>query len=433
MKFKDLYKDKKISAEEAAAKVKSGDVVILNAAGAHPDRLASAIVDHAKSNNLRNVTIHSHMAFEPGGIFDEDFVKKHDFNLVAWFVGTAQRKGVQQGWIHYMVGHFHETPTLMRTLKPNIFISDVSPLNDEGFFTFGATVAYGRAAVESADLVILQVNEHQPSVYGEAQVHISEVDYLVDHNHSLQNLPDAILSQEDIKIGQYVADLIEDGSTLQIGIGGMPSAVAMNLTHKKDLGIHTEMLADCMVDLYEAGVITGNRKTLHPGKIVGTFTLGSKKIYDFINQNPVVECYPVNYTNDPAIIAKNGKQIAINTIIEIDLTGQVCSESLGPLMYSGTGGQLNFTQGAYNSVGGKAFLCLHSTTKTGMVSKIVPHLNKGAVVTTPRTDVHYIVTEYGVAMLKGKTMAQRAKELIALAAPEFRKELTTEARKLHLI
>jgi 4-hydroxybutyrate CoA-transferase len=433
MKFDDLYKRMLLSPEEAASQIKSHDKIFTTACAAQPNTMIAAIANQARTKGIKNVTAHQFVAISPMDLLGEEFTGNLHFNNVAWFAGGFQRKAIQEGKATFMVNHLSQVPRLIREhINLNIFIANVSPMDKDGYFSVGTCAAYTRAGIEKAKIVILEVNEYQPRVGGDSWIHISEANYLTEVNIPLPEAPNPSLSEEDIKIGRHIADLIEDGSTLQIGIGAMPSAVALHLQDKKDLGIHSEMFAECMVDLVEQGVITGARKTLHPRKMVSSFAMGTRRMYDFMNNNPAVETYPVDYTNDYSVIVKNYKQVSINSALEVDLTGQVCSESLGYKFYSGTGGQVDFARASYMSPGGKSFLCMHSTASNGKISRIVPTLTPGAIVTTPRTDVHYLVTEHGVAMLKGKTTAQRAKEIIALAAPEFRKDLSRKAREMQL-
>ena len=292
------------------------------------------------------------------------------------------------------------------------------------------------AKVASPREIILEVNENMPRTYGTNQLHISEVSAVIENNIPLFELPPIPITDKDEKIGRFIADMIEDGSCIQIGIGGMPNAIANFLLDRKDLGIHSEMLTDSMVDLYEAGVITCKKKNFMPFKWIGSFALGSRRLYDFIDENPLVEMHSTRFVNDPYVIGKNDKMISVNATVEVDLSGQAASESIGSIQYSGTGGQLDFVQGAWRSKGGKSFLTLYSTytDKNGeLKSKIVPTLSSGIFTTVSRTDIEYVVTEYGVANLKGQNLRTRVKELVAIAHPDFRPMLEWEARKMNYI
>ena len=280
-----------------------------------------------------------------------------------------------------------------------------------------------KPATESAKLVIAQVNENLPRTFGDSCIHISKIDYLVDASTPMPILPPAKVGDVEAAIGRNCASLIEDGSTLQLGIGSIPDAVLSCLGDKKDLGIHSEMIADGVIDLYEKGVINGAQKTIHKGKIVIAFLMGSQRLYDFVNNNPAVEVLPVDYVNDPWVIGQNNKMVSINSCLQVDFNGQVNSESMGTQQFSGVGGQLDYIRGTFLSPGGKAILAMPSTAKKGTLSRIVPVFEAGTTVTTPRTDVHYIVTEYGIANLRGKNLRERAKLLINIAHPSFRAEL----------
>jgi acyl-CoA hydrolase len=328
-------------------------------------------------------------------------------------------------------------------LKDEVDITfiEVTPINEHGYFNFGASITREKAACDVARTVVAEVNESQPWVYGgyDEVVHISQVDYIVEnYEYKIPEFPVEPITKTDEEIAQYLAERIEDGSTIQLGVGAMPNALGKLLIKHglKDLGIHSEMLNESMLELIESGVVTGREKNLNPGKAVHCFAAGSSKLYQFMDHNPVLAGFPVDYTNDPYIIAQNKKQIAINSALRVDLQGQVCSESAGFRHISGTGGQLEFTRGAYMSPGGKAFICLHATHrgKDGkLVSNIVPALEVGDIVTVPASDVSYIVTEFGVVNLKGKSTWQRAKLLISIAHPDFHDELKETARKMNLI
>jgi acyl-CoA hydrolase len=325
-------------------------------------------------------------------------------------------------------------PRLYREfLDIDVALICVSRPDKHGYMSLGVSVDTARAAVESADLVLAEVNERMPRVHGDSWVHVSEVDAIVEHTTPLAELPVPPKREEDEAMGHIIAGMIPDGSTIQLGIGGVPNAVAGSLMDHRDLGIHTEMFVDSMVDLIEAGVANGRKKTFHRGKAIFAFAAGSQRMYEFLDDNPYIESHPVSYTNAPANIARNDNLISVNSTIEIDLTGQCCSESLGSAQWSGTGGQHDFARGAFDSRGGKSIIAFYSTAKKGEVSRVVPMLRPGAVVTTPRTEVHWVVSENGAACLKGKSTAERARALIELAHPRFRDELTAAAKSLRYI
>ncbi len=328
-----------------------------------------------------------------------------------------------------------EIPGLFRSgqLALDAALIHVSPPDEHGFCSFGIEVGITKPAAESARLVIAEVNDRMPRALGDSFIHVSKIDYFVPVSYPLPELPQGTPGEVQMRIAENIADLIPDGATLQLGIGGIPDAVLLYLRDKKDLGIHTEMFSDGVVQLVEAGVITNERKTLHRGKIIVGFVLGTQRLYDFVDNNAMVEFHPTDYVNDPFIIAQNENMIAINSAIEVDLTGQVCADSIGHKFYSGVGGQVDFIRGAARSKGGKPIIALPSTAKGGTISRIVATLKPGAGVTTTRNDVHYVVTEYGVAYLHGKTIRQRVEALIGIAHPDFREDLRREARRLGYI
>jgi 4-hydroxybutyrate CoA-transferase len=302
-------------------------------------------------------------------------------------------------------------------------------MDEHGFFSFGVSNDYTKPAAEAAKIVIAQVNDKMPRTMGDSFIHISDIDYIVEANHEIIELKPPKIGEIERAIGENCASLVEDGSTLQLGIGAIPDAVLLFLKDKKDLGIHSEMISDGVLELVEAGVITNKAKSIHPGKIIVTFLMGTKRLYDFIDNNPVVEMYPVNYVNDPRVIMQNSKMVSINSCVQVDLMGQVSSESVGLTQISGVGGQVDFVRGANMCKDGKSIIAMPSTAAKGKVSKIVPLLDEGAAVTTGRNDVDYIVTEYGIAKLKGKTLKDRAKALISIAHPDFKDGLIEEFEK----
>ena len=309
----------------------------------------------------------------------------------------------------------------------------ITPPDRFGFCSFGVSVAIVKAAAESADLVIAEVNEEMPRVLGDSFIHVNEIEVMIDASYPITTSSPGTPDEIEREIGRNVAELVQDGSTLQMGIGNIPHAVLASLKEKKDLGIHTEMLTDMVIDLIECGAVTGKRKTLLPGKIVASFCYGSKRLYDFIDNNPIFEFRSTEFTNDPFILARNDQMVSINAALEVDLTGQICADSIGHQFYSGIGGQVDFVRGAARSRDGKPIIALRSTAKNGEVSRIVPHLQQGAGVVTTRGDVHYVVTEYGIADLWGKNVRERALALINIAHPDFRKNLLEEAQKRRLV
>ena len=424
MDYRKLYREKFISIEDAVAKVKSGDHIVtgLGCGG------ATAILEEmvTRKKELKDVVIHQMLPLYNYRYFQEGMEDSIRHN--SWFNSPYTRKMVNDKRADFTPNFFHESPALFSNYHEiNILIAAVSPMDRHGYFSFGLSVDYTKPVAEHADLVILEVNQAMPRTLGDSFIHISEVDYLVESDYPLPELPVSEPDEVELRIGEYVAELIEDGSTLQLGIGGIPNAITASLTDKKDLGIHSEMLTDGMVDLVEKGVITNRMKSIHKGKIIGSFAAGTRRLYEFLDDNPMVEMHPVSYTNDPFIISQNYKMVSINSCIEVDLLGQCAAETVGITQISGTGGQTDFDRGAVKSPGGKSIIALKSTALKGTKSTIVPVLSQGAVVTTGKNDVDYIVTEYGVAHLRGKSASERAEALINIAHPDFRAELRRQA------
>ncbi|HEY4644019.1 MAG TPA: acetyl-CoA hydrolase/transferase C-terminal domain-containing protein, partial [Bacteroidota bacterium] len=341
------------------------------------------------------------------------------------FVGPADRRAINEGRSDYAPVFLFEVPSLFtqRIIPLDVAFIQVSPPDEHGFLSLGVECVASKAAAESAPVVVAQVNERMPRTLGDTFLHVSRVDKIIEHTHDLPELEHPGYSDVEGTIGRHIAELVDDGSTLQLGIGGIPSAVLAALRGKRELGIHTEMVSDGIMEGLEQGFITNSRKSLHAGKVIGTFVLGSRRLYEYVDNNPHFEIHPCNYTNDPFVVSKNFKMVAINSAIEVDLTGQVCSDSIGTRIYSGFGGQLDFIRGAAYSIGGKPIIALPSTAMHESVSRIVPILKAGAGVVTTRADVHYVVTEYGVASLHGKNLRERARALIAVAHPKFREQL----------
>jgi acyl-CoA hydrolase len=354
---------------------------------------------------------------------------------VAFFYGGASRGGGQAGWIDFIPNYFSEIPAQIERgqIPADVVFSMASPMDAHGYFSLSLGADYTMAAVAKARAVVLEVNPNVPFAFGNCHVHISQVAALVESSDPVMEVGLPKIGPVQQAIGKYVADLIDDGSTLQIGYGGIPDAVVMQLTNKHDLGIHTEMIGDGILTLLESGAVTNRRKNYLPGKMVATFALGSNKLYRFMDRNPALEIHPVDFTNDPALAGQNDNLVAINATLQIDLLGQCGSESLGHLPYSGTGGQADFVRAANRSRGGKAFIVLPSTAKDDSISRIVPMLSPGTHVSTSKNDINYVVTEHGVAQLRGKSAKQRAAELIAIAHPNFRAELGEHARKMNLL
>lgn len=421
MDWKELYQKKLINADEAAAKIKSGDRIVFGHAVGEPTLLVNALLNRAKE--VKDVHI-SHMVCLSKGLYTHPEYANH-FHHNSLFISNPTRKAIQEGRGDYTPVNFSKIPEYYREgIYPvDAVLVMVSPADEHGYFSLGVSVDYTLEAVKQASLVIAQVNNEMPRTMGESFLHHSEIDYFVEHDQQLLQLPIPELSDDELAIGKYCASLIEDGSTLQLGIGNLPDAVLLSLKNKKDLGIHTEMISDGVVELIEEGVITNKKKTLHNGKIVVTFLMGSQRLYNFVHNNPIIHMAPVDYVNDPRIISQNNAMISINSCVQVDLMGQVNSESVSETQISAVGGQADFVRGASWSKGGKSIIVLKSTARGGKTSKIVPTLPAGTAVTTPRYDVQYIITEYGIAALKGRTLRDRARALISVAHPDFRPEL----------
>ena len=436
MNVKELYKSKLIDIEGALNKIKSNDNIVCALSAAEPKEILSRL--HTIADRVENVNITNCLPLNNYEFFYNPEYKENFFTE-GWFFNPGLRKAHKNRNVSYIPNHLHLAATKrLAHRKPNVFLGTASPMDKHGYVSLSLSATYEREMIDNADLVILEVNPNMPRTFGDTIIHISEVDYIVETNYDVPELPVLEPSEKDRIIGKYIADLVEDGSTIQLGIGGIPNAVTAELMDKRDLGIHTEMFTDGMVDLYEAGVITGKKKTLLPGKMVATFALGTKKLYEFIDDNPCVNILKGSWVNDPYVIGKNYKMVSINTALEIDLTGQCCSESIGHVQFSGSGGQADTAIGAQMSKGGKSIIALYSTAKVRVpgsderkvVSKIVPRLAHGAAVTLSRNDVDFVVTEYGVAALRGTSIKERVERLINIAHPDFRDYLKEEAEKL---
>ncbi|HBG02312.1 MAG TPA: 4-hydroxybutyrate--acetyl-CoA CoA transferase [Firmicutes bacterium] len=429
MDVRELYKQKHISIEEAVNMVKSNQKVCTAMAASEPQGLLKGL--ERRKDELENVSLVSCLMMGDYEILRPEM--KGRFLNETWFYGPGDRANHGHGNVTYIPNNLHEAGRKkLANDTINVFWGTASPMDKRGFFSLSLGLTYEKAMVEGVDLVILEVNENLPWTLGDTQVHISEIDYVVEHHVPLLEIPVVEPGEEEMTIGNYIADMIEDGSTLQLGIGGIPNAIAQSLRGKKDLGIHTEMFTDGMVDLFNAGAITGRRKSIWRGKMVGTFALGTQKLYDFINRNLVVEFQQGSIVNDPCVVGQNYRMVSINTALQVDLTGQVCSEAIGNRHYSGTGGQADTHRGAQRSEGGKGIISLRSTAKRGELSTIVAQLPGGAKVTLGRNDIDYVVTEFGVAHLKGRSVRDRVQAMINIAHPNFREALRQEAENVQL-
>ncbi|PIE84505.1 MAG: 4-hydroxybutyrate CoA-transferase [Bacteroidia bacterium] len=421
------YKSKLRTASEAVTHIKSGNRVVLGHAAGVPIDTLEALV--AAKENYQDVEIVSMFTLNDGPYMAPG-MEKH-FRHNALFVAPNARKCIEEKRGDFTTCFFHEVPRLFSEgpMPVDVALVSVTRPNAEGYCSFGVSCDYSNPACKAAKVVIAEANDQMPFIAGgDNLIHVSEIDHIVETSHPLFELPAPKIGELETKIGQYCAELVKDGDTLQLGIGSIPDAVLQQLTDKKHLGIHTEMFADGVVDLVNAGVIDGSQKTLHKGKMVATFLMGGKKLYDFVDNNPDVLLFPCSYVNDPRIIMQNNNMVSINSCLQIDLMGQVCSESMGLRQFSGVGGQVDYVRGARMG-GGLSVMAMPSTAAKGKVSRITPFLDEGAAVTTSRNDVDYVVTEYGIAHLWGKTLKQRAQELISIAHPDFRPALQEEFKK----
>lgn len=412
------------NADEAVSIVSSGEAVFIHTAGATPQVLVKALAK--RGDELRDVTIYEMHTEGAAPYIDEKF--KDSFKVKALFVGPNVRPAVNDGRADFIPSFFSEVPHMFRSgvLPVDVALIQVSPPDKHGFCSLGISVETTKAAVDVATKIIAQINPRMPRTHGDGLLHISKFDAYIEHEEELPEIPKRTLSEEEIRIGKHIAGIIEDGATLQMGIGAIPDAVLSFLGNHKDLGVHTEMFSDGILPLVRSGVINNRLKTRHPGVIVSGFLLGSRELYDFVDDNPVVRMLDIQYVNDTAIIRKLPKMTSINSAIEIDITGQVCADSIGTRIYSGVGGQMDFIRGASLSPGGKPIIALPSIT-TRNESKIVPLLKSGAGVVTTRAHVHYVATEFGIADLYGKTLKERAKLMIEIAHPDHRENLEKAA------
>ena len=414
-----------VTAEKAVKSINSGDNVFIHTAAATPQKLVLAMSE--RHNELSDVQIYHLHTEGPAPYANPDYLKS--FKTHSFFVGANVRSAVQTGAADYIPIFLSEVPYLFNNgiLSLDVALIQVSPPDKHGYCSMGVSVDASRAAVLHADTVIAQLNPNMPRTHGDGIIHNSKISYAIEVDEPIHKIRPPELTDKELAIGRNCANLIEDGATLQMGIGSIPDAVLASLSNHKNLGVHTEMFSDGIIPLIESGVVNNSEKRVHPGKVVGSFTVGTRKLYDFMDDNPLIAMLDCAYVNDTAVIRRNPKVTAINSAIEIDLTGQVCADSIGTKQYSGVGGQMDFIRGASLSKGGKPIIALPSTTNKG-ISRIVPYLKQGAGVVTTRAHVHYVVTENGVANLYGKGLKERAIELIKIAHPDHREDLEKEAR-----
>lgn len=431
MNWLDDYKSKLMGAAETVRMIRSGDRVYYGGNAAIPQALVNALAE--RKDELDSVQL-NHVLLLGEDPLSEPGMEGH-FRHNSLFVGPADREAVNDGRADYVPIFLYMIPRLFteRIVPLDISMVMVSPPDEHGFMSLGVETLASKAACQSSKLVIAQVNDKMPRVLGDSFIHVNRVQAIVETSEPLPTLHTKPATEIETTIGKYIAELIEPGMTIQMGIGGIPDAVYAALDGPLELGIHTEMMSDGAMQAIERGLVTGTQKTLHPGKVIITFALGSEVLYEFLDNNPLIEAHPVDYVNDPFVISQHDNLAAINSAIEVDLTGQICSDSIGAYIYSGFGGQVDFIRGAARSKGGKPIIAIPSTAKSGTMSRIVPFLKQGAGVVTSRADVHYVVTEYGVANLFGKNLLERVEALIGIAHPDFYEELERAAKKRKLL
>lgn len=427
MDYSEIYKTKLMSAADVAVQVQSGWVLGTDAAAAEPNAILEAVTEKARTSGVKGVKIHVMLDSYPFGFFTDNSLDGK-VNGVSWFSSAGARKAVNGGYCDLIPAYYRDMPARIRKYYDyDAYCVAVSPMDSHGYFSLSTTSSYSEAMIDKAKRIFVEVNKYQPRCLCGTQIHVSKVAGIVENHHPMPTLKPPVLDDISVTIGNLIAEQIPDGACIQLGIGSIPDATGLALKTKHDLGIHTEMFTGSMVDLIECGAVNNSKKQIHRNKSVATFAFGSQKIYDFIDDNPTMEILPVDYVNDPAVICRNDNMISINSAIEVDLFGQVCAESIGTKHMSGTGGQSDYVRGACQSKGGKSFIAFASTTKG--ISKIKSTLTDGGIVTTSKNDVDYVVTEYGIAHLRGESLASRAKQLIAIAHPDFRDELTFQAKK----
>jgi 4-hydroxybutyrate CoA-transferase len=425
------YRAKMRTAEEAVGNIKSGDRVYYGGNAAIPQTLVRALA--SRRAELQDVQLNHVLLLGEDPLSDPEMAGHFRHNSL--FVGPADRKAVNDGRADYVPIFLYMIPRLFteRIVPLDVAMVSVSPPDEHGFMSLGVETLASRAACGAARHVIVQVNEMMPRVLGDSFLHVRNVDMIVEATEPLPTLEPGPPSDVELAISQHIMKLIEPGMTVQMGIGGIPDAIFAAMEGSLDLGIHTEMLSDQAMHAIERGVVTGARKTLHPGKVVITFALGSQRLYEYLDNNPLIEAHPVDHVNDPFIVSQNEKMLAINSAVEVDLTGQVCSDSIGTYIYSGFGGQVDFIRGAARSKGGKPIIAVSSTAKGGAISRIVPMLKPGAGVVTSRADVHYVVTEFGAANIFGKNLRERCEALIKIAHPDHQEDLLAAAKERKLL
>lgn len=431
-RYDELYQAKKLNAREIAAQIRPGQQIFTDDTLSQPKAILDALGELARDGKVEDVTLNTTLDIYPMQCYEPGMVGK--LTGVSWFCGNSARKGVNSGNGDIMPGYYRDFSRIVRDFKTvDVFCAAVSPMDKHGYFSLSTVASYTNAMIENAKYIYLEVNKNLPRALSAPIVHISQVTALCENDISLLTLPETPLDDVSLTIGRFIADEIPNGATLQLGIGAIPNAVGAALKNKRNLGLHTEMFTGSMVKLIECGAVDNSRKPIHRGRTVATFAFGSQRIYDYIDDNPAIEILPADYVNDPAVIARHPNFRSVNAALEVDFFGQTCAESIGTYQISGTGGQMDYVRGSVLSPGGKSYIAFSSTAKNGTVSRIVPTLTPGAIVTTGKNDVDNIVTEYGIAQMRGRTLSQRVKALISIAHPDFRDELTYAAKKQNIL
>ncbi len=428
MSWQSQYRSKITDVNTALSAIRSNDRIYVGGGAGVPKALISNLTKRA--GMLRNVEIAQILTFAEAPYADPEF--EESFRVNALFIGNNVREAVREGRADFTPVFLSEIPSLFRdgSMPLDAALVMLAPPDEHGFCGFGVEVGTTKPAAEEARIIIAEINQQMPRTLGDCFIHVSRLNHIVEVDYPLPEVPQAGTSELHLKVGEHIAEMIPDGATLQMGLGSIPDAVLYHLSGHRDLGIHTELFSDGVIDMVNRGVITCSKKTFHPGKIVAGFLFGSKRLYDFAHNNPLIELHPSDYVNDPFNIAQNDNMVAINSALQVDLTGQVCADSIGAKLYSGAGGQVDFIRGAARSKGGLPIVAFLSTAKDESLSRIVPMLYEGSGVVTTRNDVHYVATEYGVARLHGKTVRERARALIGIAHPKFQEQLTRAAHEM---
>lgn len=426
MYWKEIYESKRVTAEEAIKAINDGDKVVMGFGCGEPFGIIDAMIENY--NDFNDVEIVNMLT-----LGDSPWVRpemKGHFRLNCLFASPSNRKEISDGRCEFTTSHFYEIPDVIKNyICPRVSVVTVSPPDEHGYVSFGTTVDYIKETTDYCEIVIAQVNKYMPRTFGNSIKHVRDFTYFVEIDAPLPEVKSVEITETERKIGEHCASLINDGDCLQLGIGGIPNAVCAQLWSKKDLGLHSELVGDGVVELLEAGIINNKRKQTHTGKTVLGAAFGSEILNNYINNNPSVEMHPIDYVNNPSVISQNDNVVSINSCLQVDLLGQVVSDTVGLNQFSAVGGQVDFVRGATMSRGGKSIIAMPSTAKNGIISRIVPLITEGSAITTPRNDVNYVVTEYGVAQLKGKTLKERAKALILITHPKFRPHLILEYKR----